>query len=380
MARDVRDVRTLLGVTVRFERLVIAMFFLVLILGVSTAIVQGRPFLGPLQGHHVDWLFASFVLYILTIPLVPLVFVPRGLRGRAEACRDRRSVPDDLRAAFRDRAVLGAHVFELVGVFVVFARWSANPSDAPGPSPRIRGGAARAACSGRRSAGRPRCRGALPRGAPTLGDRGPTPAPQRGLPGGPRGRCHRPAAGARDPRRRVIRPGLGRVARPGTTARERAIREELRVKGIDRATIDAILEERRSGEDAEPDRDAARALERNMRSLARGGPAAASGAGLRASGTKRFDPTCAARSRRGSSTSTTRRPRQKPVDARHHPEPPRTPTHRTRSDLLAAVAHPPPGPWSCSALRAGLPILAVGLIPPGQCPASADSGAEKDQW
>jgi regulatory protein len=51
---------------------------------------------------------------------------------------------------------------------------------------------------------------------------------------------------------------------------ERAIRDELRLKGIDRAVIDAVLEERRSGEDAEPDRDAAeRLLERNMRSLAR---------------------------------------------------------------------------------------------------------------
>lgn len=51
---------------------------------------------------------------------------------------------------------------------------------------------------------------------------------------------------------------------------ERAIREELRVKGIDRATMDAVLDERREGDDAEPDRDAAeRLLERNMRSLAR---------------------------------------------------------------------------------------------------------------
>ena len=51
---------------------------------------------------------------------------------------------------------------------------------------------------------------------------------------------------------------------------ERAIREELRMKGIDRATIDVVLEERRSGEGAEPDRDAAvRLLERNARSLAR---------------------------------------------------------------------------------------------------------------
>ena len=51
---------------------------------------------------------------------------------------------------------------------------------------------------------------------------------------------------------------------------ERAIREELRLKGIDRATIDAVLEERRGGDEAEPDRDAAeRLIERNARSLAR---------------------------------------------------------------------------------------------------------------
>ena len=51
---------------------------------------------------------------------------------------------------------------------------------------------------------------------------------------------------------------------------ERAIREELRLKGIDRATIDAVLDERRENDQGEPDRDAAeRLLERNMRSLAR---------------------------------------------------------------------------------------------------------------
>jgi hypothetical protein len=128
-ARDVRDVRTLLGVTARFERLVIAMFFLVLILGVSTAIVQGRPFLGPLQGHHVDWLFVSFVLYLLTIPLVPLVFVPRGkvFEAALERAGESGPVPDDLRAAFLDRAVLAAHVFELGGAFVVFALMVGKP-------------------------------------------------------------------------------------------------------------------------------------------------------------------------------------------------------------------------------------------------------------
>ena len=128
-AQDVRDVRTLLGASARFERLVIWMFFLVLVLGVSTAIAQGRPFLGPLQGHHVDWLFVSLVLYIATIPLVPLVFVPRGkIFGAAlERAGEAGPVPDDLRAAFRDRAVLGAHLFELGGTIVVFALMVGKP-------------------------------------------------------------------------------------------------------------------------------------------------------------------------------------------------------------------------------------------------------------
>jgi len=51
---------------------------------------------------------------------------------------------------------------------------------------------------------------------------------------------------------------------------ERAIREELRLKGIDRATIDAVLEERHESGGGEPDRDAAtRLIERHARSLAR---------------------------------------------------------------------------------------------------------------
>ena len=51
---------------------------------------------------------------------------------------------------------------------------------------------------------------------------------------------------------------------------ERAIREELRLKGIDRATIDAVLDERREGDEGSPDRDAAqRLLDRNARSLER---------------------------------------------------------------------------------------------------------------
>jgi uncharacterized membrane protein len=128
-ATELRDVKTLLGATAQFERLVIATFLLVLPLGIATAVAQGRPFLGPLQGGQVDWLFVSFVLYVASIPLVPLVFVPRGkvFDAALEGATEAGVVTPELKAAFRDRAVLAAHVFELVAVFVVFALMVAKP-------------------------------------------------------------------------------------------------------------------------------------------------------------------------------------------------------------------------------------------------------------
>jgi regulatory protein len=50
---------------------------------------------------------------------------------------------------------------------------------------------------------------------------------------------------------------------------ERAIREELRVKGVDRAIVDAVLEERRAGEQTVDDRAAERLLAKHDRSLGR---------------------------------------------------------------------------------------------------------------
>jgi ATP phosphoribosyltransferase regulatory subunit HisZ len=60
---------------------------------------------------------------------LPLVFIPRDkvFEAALERAGEAGPVPDDLRAAFSDRAVLAAHVFELVGVFVVFALMVGKP-------------------------------------------------------------------------------------------------------------------------------------------------------------------------------------------------------------------------------------------------------------
>lgn len=128
-AESLAAMRTLARAAGPFERTVIVGSVLVLVLGIATAIAQGRPFLGPLQGARLDWLFTSLVLYLSIVPLVPLVFLPRG-RVFAAAMADaeaRGQVTPALRAAWRDPVVRAAHVYELAAVTLVFGLMIAKP-------------------------------------------------------------------------------------------------------------------------------------------------------------------------------------------------------------------------------------------------------------
>ena len=126
---DLAAVHTLLGLSDRFEVWVIRIPGIVLVLGIATAVVQGRAFLGPLQGVPVDWLFVSVLLYVSIIPWIPLVFLPRGrLFGAALAEADARGmVTPELTAAFRDRVVFTGHVYELAAIIGVFILMIAKP-------------------------------------------------------------------------------------------------------------------------------------------------------------------------------------------------------------------------------------------------------------
>jgi hypothetical protein len=128
-AADLPAVRTALALSGPFERIVVVSSGLVLLFGVLTAIAQGRPFLGPLQGAPVDWLFVSVVLYVSIIPLVPLVFLPRGRAFEAalEEAGARGAVTPELHAAFRDPVVRAAHWYELGASTVIFVLMVAKP-------------------------------------------------------------------------------------------------------------------------------------------------------------------------------------------------------------------------------------------------------------
>jgi hypothetical protein len=112
-----------------FERIVIVIGAIAGVLGVGAAIAQGRPFLGPLQGAGVDWLFVSVVLVVTTFPLPPLVFLPRGRVFEAalsEAVAAGEVTPA-LRAAWRDPVVRATHVYELALVTVILVLMLTKP-------------------------------------------------------------------------------------------------------------------------------------------------------------------------------------------------------------------------------------------------------------
>jgi hypothetical protein len=74
-------------------------------------------------------LFVSLVLYLSIVPLVPLVFVPRGKAFAAalEAAEARGEYTPELRAAFHDPLTRAAHVYELGAVTVVLVLMLTKP-------------------------------------------------------------------------------------------------------------------------------------------------------------------------------------------------------------------------------------------------------------
>jgi hypothetical protein len=98
---------------------------LVLVFGVLTWWAQELP----LWGSGTRWVTVSLVLFATNIPLVPLVFLPRGriferaLVAAGEAGR----VTPELREAFRDPAVAAVRWYELVVVAAVLVLMVSKP-------------------------------------------------------------------------------------------------------------------------------------------------------------------------------------------------------------------------------------------------------------
>lgn len=93
----------------------------VLILGLASAWARGWPLFGVLQGSSINWVFVSLLLYLVTIPLVTLIFLPRG-KIFAQKLADAQSqgvITPELRAAMEDPVVRVAHIIEALLVVVI---------------------------------------------------------------------------------------------------------------------------------------------------------------------------------------------------------------------------------------------------------------------
>lgn len=128
-ADDLRAVRALLGASRIFEQMVIQSSIAVLLLGFMTAWSQGYQLVGFLQGGRYNWLLVSVVVFVSTLPLVPLVFLSRGRRFGAalDESVSSRCVTPGLIVAFADPVTRAAHIYAFGAVVVVLVLMIAKP-------------------------------------------------------------------------------------------------------------------------------------------------------------------------------------------------------------------------------------------------------------
>jgi uncharacterized membrane protein len=124
--REVGVVAELAELAGRFDRLmVVPGSIAVLVLGLLTVWVQGRP----LTGSGNWWLLTSLVLYLSLMPLIPLVFLPRGriFELALTDAVERGEVTPALTSALEDRAVRATRVYEWFMVTAVIVLMVTKP-------------------------------------------------------------------------------------------------------------------------------------------------------------------------------------------------------------------------------------------------------------
>ncbi len=123
---DINDVQRLVEAAGPFERfLVIPGSFAVLVLGILTWWAEDLP----LWGEGALWLPISLILFATAIPLVPLIFIPRGrvFESALSTATEAGRVTPELSAALHDPVVTAARWYELAMIFVVLLLMVTKP-------------------------------------------------------------------------------------------------------------------------------------------------------------------------------------------------------------------------------------------------------------
>ncbi|MEO5704370.1 MAG: DUF2269 family protein [Candidatus Limnocylindrales bacterium] len=109
-----------------FERLVLISGPAIILAGLATAWVKGYPYLGLTTG----WMLLSLAL-VLVFPFVlaPLVYIPctKAIDSAMTEAREKGVFTQELRAAFKSRALLSARWYEAVAMTLVIALMVLKP-------------------------------------------------------------------------------------------------------------------------------------------------------------------------------------------------------------------------------------------------------------
>lgn len=124
-ATQVETAHALSEAAAPFERMAVWGSGLILPAGMATAWAQGYEWFGLTTG----WMLLSTVLLLTLVPLVPLVFLPRGKVFEAEmaAARTAGTVTPGLEAAFADPMVAVARRYEFVVIVAIVALMVIKP-------------------------------------------------------------------------------------------------------------------------------------------------------------------------------------------------------------------------------------------------------------
>lgn len=101
----------------------------VFLAGLAAAWARGWPILGFLQGGDVNWVLVSILIYLTIIPLIVLVFMPRGrvFRAAFDEAVTLGQVTPRLTAALKDPAVEIARAYEITIIAVLTWLMVARP-------------------------------------------------------------------------------------------------------------------------------------------------------------------------------------------------------------------------------------------------------------
>jgi uncharacterized membrane protein len=127
---DLPVTASLLGLSERFETLMVRPGSeLVLVLGLLTAWLERQPLLTVFAGARPAWVLVSLLIYLLTVPLVVFVLLPRTKRRRLalDAAVAQHSMTAELRGALDDPSVRVARNVELAIILVVIALMVLKP-------------------------------------------------------------------------------------------------------------------------------------------------------------------------------------------------------------------------------------------------------------